>query len=142
MNKVENNVEVKNDAKVEDNAQDSLNLTVRNIIGDPKDGISRVTVNSEVFQAVIDSIRARFNNTKPVLEFKGMGDKAGNGMRVFNINGVELYVHYHDESRKMFLFMKTEEAKARLVSLAEERANEPKLPFNVEEFDLSVVASV
>lgn len=118
-----------------------LKLVVRNIIGEEKNGVVRVTVSQEVFAALNQSIRARYNRQTPMLTFVGRGDEGGNGVRVFTIEGKELYAHYDRESGKNYLFMKTEDAKAHLKTLAEERANEPKLPFDVKSFDLSIVSS-
>lgn len=120
----------------------NLKLVVRNIIGDSINGYSRVTVSSEVFSAVVQSLRARFTKQTPQLPYKGMGDEGGNGVRVFNINGVELYSHYVKESGKNVFLMKTEDAKACLLTLETQRAGEEKLPFNLSTFNFDIVASV
>ena len=109
-------------------------LVVRNIIGEDVNGYSRVTVANELFNAV--------RGFKPVLAYKGMGDSAGNGVRVFNIEGVDLYANYDSETRKTVYLMKTEDAKKHLLTLAQERASEPKLPFNISVFNTNIVASI
>ena len=116
-------------------------LVVRNIIGASIDGYSRVTVANDLFAALNQSVRARFSRQTPKFAYKAMGEESGKGIRVFNIDGVELYSHYDTESGKTFFLMKTEEAEAHLVTLAEQRAGEEKLPFNISKFNLNVVAS-
>ncbi len=109
-----------------------LKLVVRNIIGEPIDGYSRVTVSSDVFNAV--------RGITPLLAYRGQGDQGGNGVRVFDFNGVELCASYDKETRKTMFLMKTEEAKAHLLTLAQERDKAEKLPFDASKFDRSVVA--
>lgn len=122
-----------------------LKLEVRSIIGEAKNGVSRVTVSLDLFKAINDSVRARLNRDRNAiansLPFTGMADEGGNGVRVFNVEGKDVYAHYNRENGRTYLFMKTEDAQAHLTTLAESRANEPKLPFNVKSFDLSIVSS-
>lgn len=113
---------------------ENIKLVVRNIIGADVNGYSRVTVSNDLFNAI--------RGFRPSLAYKAMGDSAGNGVRVFTIDGTDLYANYDKESRKTVYLMKTEDAQKHLVTLAQERANEPKLPFNVEAFDRSVVSAV
>lgn len=113
---------------------DPIKLVVRNIIGEPIDGYVRVTVSNDVFNAV--------RGITPALPYRGQGDQGGNGVRVFSFEGVELCASYDKESRKTMFLMKTEEAKAHLLTLAQERDKAEKLPFNTSAFDRSVVASV
>ena len=105
-----------------------IKLIVRNIIGADINGYSRVTVSNELFNAV--------RGVRPALAYKGQGDSANNGVRVFNVGGVDLYAHYDKESRKTVFLMKTEEANKHLMSLEQERANEPKLEFDVKAFNV------
>ena len=112
----------------------NIKLVVRNIIGEPIDGYVRVTVANEVFNAV--------RGIKPALAYRGQGDQGGNGVRVFSFEGVELCAQYDKESRKTMFLMKTEDAKAHLLTLAQERDKAEKLPFNTSLFDRTVVASV
>lgn len=118
-----------------------IKLVVRNIIGSAIDGWVRVTVSSEVFNAV--------RGITPALPYKGQGDLGGNGVRVFSFNSltegapaIELCASYDKESRRTMFLMKEEEAKAALLTLAQEREGAEKLPFNTANFDRSVVASV
>lgn len=108
-------------------------LVVRNIIGEPINGYVRVTISNELFNAV--------RGVKPTLPYKGMGDSGGNGVRVFSINGVELCAQYDKETRKTMFLMKKEDAETALLTLAEQRAGEDKLPFNASLFDRSIVAT-
>jgi hypothetical protein len=103
-----------------------VQLIVRNIISDEIDGHVRVTVANELFNAI--------RGLKPALPYKGAGDLGGNGVRVFNIDGVDLYVHYDKEARQTMFIMKSKDANACLKTLVEERANETKLPFNMAKF--------
>ncbi len=102
------------------------NIIVRNIISPDVNGYSRVTIANDLFNAV--------RGVKPELPYKGMGDAGGNGVRVFTIDGVDLYVHYNKENRNTIFIMKTEEATKHLKTLAMERAGEEKLPFNASQF--------
>ena len=110
-----------------------IKLIVRNIIGESIDGYSRVTVDNEVFNAV--------RGINPLVAYKGQGDQGGNGVRVFSFNGVELCAQYDKETRKTMFLMKTEDAKAHLLTLAQERDKAEKLPFNASKFDRTVVAT-
>lgn len=110
-----------------------IKLVVRNIIGEPIDGYSRVTVSNELFNAV--------RGMKPLLPYKGMGDNGGNGVRVFTVNGVELCASYDKETRKTMFLMRTEEAKKHLLTLTQQREGEAKMPFNANSFDRSIVAT-
>lgn len=102
------------------------NLIVRSIISADINGYSRVTIANELFNAV--------RGIKPQLPYKSMGDMAGNGVRVFNLNGVDLYVRYDKASRTTHFIMKTQDARMHLQTLAMERADEEKLPFNSATF--------
>lgn len=108
-------------------------LVVRNIIGEPINGYVRVSIANELFNLI--------RGVRPQLPYKGQGDQGGNGVRVFTIGGVELCASYDKTSRKTMFLMKTEDAKAHLLTVAQERAGEEKLPFNTALFDRSVVAT-
>jgi len=97
-------------------------LIVRNIISADINGYSRVTVSNELFNAI--------RGVKPALPYTGMGDTGGNGVRVFNIEGIDLYVHYDKINQSTMFIMKTLDAQKCHKSLAAERAGEVKLPFN------------
>ena len=112
----------------------NIKLVVRNIIGDAVDGYSRVTVSNELFNAV--------RGVRPALAYTAMGDQGGKGIRIFNIGGYELYANYDKESRKTLFLMKTEDAQKCLLTVAQQRAGEPKLPFNSTIFNRNIVASV
>ena len=111
----------------------TINLVVRNIIGDAVDGYSRVTVSNELFNAV--------RGVRPTLAYTAMGDQGGKGIRIFNIDGYELFANYDKESRKTLFLMKTEDAQKCLLTVAEQRSKEPKLPFNSTVFNRAVVAT-
>jgi hypothetical protein len=113
--------------------KNDIKLVVRNIIGEAIDGYVRVTVNSEVFNAV--------KGMRPTLAYRGQGDLGGNGVRVFSFEGVELCASYDKETRKTMFLMKEDDAKAHLLTLAQERDKAEKLPFNTAKFDRSVVAT-
>ena len=107
---------------------ENIQLIVRKIIGSDIEGFSRVSVTNELFNAV--------RGVRPLLPYTAQGDLGGNGVRIFNINGTNLYVTYNKETKKNVLLMSTEDAKKNLVTLADERANEPKLPFNASLFNV------
>jgi hypothetical protein len=111
----------------------NIKLVVRNIIGDAVDGYSRVTVSNELFNAV--------RGVRPQLAYTAQGDQSGKGIRIFEIDGKKLYANYDKESRKTLFVMKSEDAQACLLTVAEQRANEPKLPFSVMAFPSSLVAT-
>ena len=113
--------------------KNEIKLVVRNIIGDSIDGYSRVTVSNEVFNAV--------RGIKPTLPYRGQGDLAGKGVRVFSFNGVELCAQYDKDSRKTMFLMKTDEAEAHLLTIAQERDKAEKLPFNSNLWERNVVAT-
>ena len=112
---------------------ENIKLVVRNIIGEPDNGYSRVTVSNELFNAV--------RGVRPQLAYKAQGDQAGKGIRIFTIDGVDLYSNYDKESRKTLFLMKTEDAEKCLCTVAEQRAKEPKLPFNSTVFNRMIVAT-
>ena len=141
----------------------TLKLVVRNIIGAPNNGVSRVTVATDVYNATV--------GYKPLLPYEAMGDSdGGDGVRLFTIGGVELYTHQVKltnadgspqlvisqttgnpvigrftgqpiQASKILFFMKTEDAEKCQMSLEEQRANAPRAAFRVKDFDLSIVAS-
>ena len=115
------------------NTMENIKLVVRNIIGEPDNGYSRVTVSNELFNAV--------RGVRPQLAYKAQGDQAGKGIRIFTIDGVDLYSNYDKESRKTLFLMKTEDAEKCLCTVAEQRAKEPKLPFNSTVFNRMIVAT-
>jgi hypothetical protein len=113
---------------------ENIKFVVRNIIGDAVDGYSRVTVSNENFNDL--------RGVRPVLAYTAQGDLGGKGIRIFtDMNGVELYSNYDKESRKTLFLMKTEDAQKCLLTIADQRAKEPKLPFNSTVFNRLVVAT-
>jgi hypothetical protein len=112
----------------------NIKLVVRNIIGEEIDGYSRVTVSNELFNAV--------RGVRPSLPYKAQGDKGGNGVRIFELEGTELFAHYDKVNRKTMFLMKTEDAKKHLLTVAQQRANQPKLDFNASLWDTAIVASI
>jgi hypothetical protein len=108
-------------------------LIVRQIIGDAIDGYSRVTVTYDLFIAL--------RGVRPTMPFTAQGDQAGKGIRIFDFDGIKLYSNYDKESRKTLFLMKTEDAQSCLQTIAEQRANEPKLSFNSTMFNRNIVAT-
>jgi len=105
----------------------TIKLVVRNIIGESQNGYSRVTVSNEVFSAI--------RGARPAIAYTAMGDKGGKGVRIFSFGDVKLYAHYDKVQRNTVFLMETAEAQKHLVTLAQERAGEAKLPFDVSMFD-------
>ena len=65
-----------------------------------------------------------------------------NGVRVFNINGIDLYVHYDKENRNTMFIMKTQDAQENFLPITQERASEEKLPFNSALFSNNIAPTV
>ena len=101
-------------------------LIVRNIISEPTDGYVRVTLNNELFNMV--------RGARPQLPYTAKGDMGGNGVRIFSIDGVDLFVSYDKATFKNIFVLKEEDAKSHLLTLADQRAGEEKLPFDTASF--------
>jgi len=101
-----------------------LKLIVRKIIAGGDNGKSQVVVHSDVFKAT--------KGVVPALPYKGIGDETGNGVRMFTIDGINLYSHYNKETSKTSFAMDTKDAKKCLLTLEQERAGEDKLDFSFE----------
>ena len=110
-----------------------VQLTVRNIIGDAIDGYVRVTVEDKCFKSV--------KGMEPLLSYRGQGDQGGNGVRVFTFDDIELCAQYDKKSRKTMFLMKTEDAQALQMTIAQERDKAEKLPFNTSLWNRDVVAT-
>ena len=108
---------------------ETIKLVVRNIISDEVNGYVRVTVANELFNAV--------KGVRPLLSYTAQGDQAGKGIRIFTIDGKNLYAQYDKESRKTMFLMSKEDAESCLMTVAEQRAKEPKLPFDSTAFILA-----
>jgi hypothetical protein len=95
-------------------------LKVRNIF-ETANGFSKVSVNTEVFKAI-----AGFN---PTLPYTTSRNANGNGVRVYDVDGVPVYTQYDKESKKTAIIMKTSDANKHLQTLESERENEVALAF-------------
>ena len=115
----------------------NMQLKVRNIIGQPVDGMVRVTVDEEVFRAIRQSTWARKNRQTPLLNYKLNRDLEGNYDSTFNFNGAELHAISSTEQKRLYFFMKNDEAKARYFPLEKEAPT----PIALSKFDLSIVAT-
>ena len=113
------------------NIMNNPKLIVSNIIGTDVNGYSRVTISNELFNAV--------RGFKPLLPFEDRFDENGERIRVFNIDGVELYASYDKTTSKTMFVLKTTEAQKHFVPLAQQRANGPKSPFTASAFDRTVI---
>jgi hypothetical protein len=100
-------------------------FSVRKIISTVGD-YSRVTLDSETFRAV--------QGFKPELPYKAMGTADGKGVRVFDLDGVEIMSAYDGEARKTMFFMKNSDASKHLSTLSDERSTEEKLPISLSAF--------
>jgi hypothetical protein len=113
----------------------NIKLVVRSIIGEPIDGYVRVSVENTLFNAV--------RGVRPLLPYRAQADQGGNGVRIFSFdNGAELHARYNKELRKTMFFMLPEDAQKNLLTISQERANQPKLPYNSNKWDASIVASI
>ena len=92
-------------------------LKVRNIF-ETKDGFAKVSIDQDHFKQI--------RGFSPELPFTTSHSNAsGNGLRIFDIDGIKLYSQYDKEQRKTTLFMDANQAMAIKQTLSEERANEP-----------------
>lgn len=95
-------------------------LKVRSIIA-TKDGYSHVVIDRASFDAV--------TGFRPKLPYTTGRNAAGQGIRMFNIDGTTLFARLDKETGKSVFVMSEAEARARLLPLDEERANEPAMAF-------------
>lgn len=117
-------------------------LVIRTLVGEPKNGMSRVIISRDALGSVIQTNRAQYDSAvTPALQFTEELDAQGKVIRAFDFDGTTLYSHYDRDANKSYFFMKTEDAKKHLLTLAQERADLPKLDLDVSEFDLNIVAS-
>lgn len=113
---------------------ENLKLVISNIIGEDINGFSRVTVNTDLFNAI-----KGFN---PTILYTEMNDKdTKERIRVFNIEGIDLYASYDQDTRKTMYIMNTTEAKKHHIPLSQQLANGPVTPFNLSDFDRTVISA-
>jgi len=99
------------------------NFAVRNI-WEVEGDYARVSIDNETFNAI--------RGFSPAIKHVGTTRNAkGQGVRVYNLDGVTLYTRYDKETRKTSFIMRVEDAKAHLRTLAQERANEPTMNFSL-----------
>ena len=110
---------------------------VRNIIGEPVDGLSRVTVDIDTFEAIRQSLFARKNKETALLNFSRNKDGDGNYVSIFNFNGVKVYNLRDNASKKTVFLMDPADATRNLVPITDE----PGLPFKLSNFNLNIVAT-
>lgn len=91
-------------------------IAVRNIF-QVQGEYAQVSVDSETFKAI--------NGLRPALEYTTTRNAAGQGIRVFNINGVQVMSRYDKENRKTRFIMKHSDAMSCLKTLEQERAEGP-----------------
>ena len=122
---------------------EKIKLIIRAIVGEEKNGMSRVIVSRDALGAIIQTNQAQYNKTlSPVLKFTDEIDSKSQDIRVFEFDGARVYSFYDRAGTgKSYFFMNTEEAKKCLMTLAQERENLPKLSLDVSEFDLDIVSS-
>ena|SRR5665647_1959521 len=132
-------------------------VTVRLIIQSPVgQSTSQVIVAPDIFAGIVQSLNSRRNQKVPKFKFSTGGENSGKGVYTFIFAGnvaVDVYkkpLGYNFTSlrdgkeypaSKPVFFINTEQAKACLLSLEEERALQPKRPFDISAFDLNVVAT-
>ena len=103
------------------NSNNTYNLIVRKIFN-TKNNYSQVSIDKDTFNAV--------RGFSPIIQPTGTShDANGNGVRIFDINGVTLYSQYNKELKKTTFTMETKQAIPLLQSVEQERASEPGLPF-------------
>ena len=101
---------------------ENLTLAVRTII--KEDGeFAQVVVSNEVFKQVA--------GVRPALPYTTARNAAGNGVRIFDIDGVKLYTRRDKEAGKTYFIMHKADAQKCLKTLEEERAGEPVLGFQI-----------
>lgn len=95
-------------------------MKVRTIV-ETQGEYAHVIVDRDTFEAV--------NGFKPALPYTTTRNASGQGVRVFTIDGVQLFARRDKESGKSVFVMKNADATRLLTTLADERANEPSLAF-------------
>ena len=120
-----------------------VTLVIRALVGEEKNGMSRVIVSRDALGAIIQTNQAQYNKAlTPVLKFTDEIDSKSQDIRVFEFDGAKVYSFYDRAGTgKSYFFMNTKEAEKHLMTLAQERANLPKLELDVSEFDLDIVSS-
>lgn len=85
------------------------------------DGYSQVSIDSDTFNKV--------RGMRPELPYTTGRNKAGQGVRIFDINGNKLMSVYNKEEKKSGFIMTEAQANANLRTIEQERADEPVLNF-------------
>jgi DNA/RNA-binding domain of Phe-tRNA-synthetase-like protein len=105
------------------------NLIVRKIFNsDAKTGFSQVSIASENYKQIVG-----FNkeNNPELKDYTTGASASGQGVRIFDFDGVKVYTSYDKDSKKMLpIMMKTSDAKDHLETLEQSRAKSgDALPF-------------
>ena len=132
----------------------SVKCTVLSIIETVGDW-SRVVLEANTFNAIMQSVNARYNKERPLLRWSTELDSDGKGFRVFNIRGI--IVKYHSNPTglmnisktngqeypqyKPIFHMRKEDALACKSTIEEIKANTPNVGFRLADFNLNTVAS-
>ena len=109
------------------------------------DGLLRVSLNQDWFSKILAT--RPYNRVVP---YETTGDANGNGVRVYKIEGTEVFGTWMPDASKPrggynVFAMKAEDARARFESLQQSRANQVKLPFDMRKLALEttdIVAAV
>lgn len=104
-------------------------MKVRNIF-EVSNEFAVVSVDSETFNAV--------RGVSPELPYTTSRTMDGKGVRIFEIDGVNLMSIYNKETKKTRFVMNQKEALAKLETLEDERSKEPTLPFAFGAFEASL----
>ena len=103
---------------------DEQSFAVRNIF--QNDGkYARVSVDFATFSDL--------KGMTPKYPFTTTHDKKGRGVRIFDVNGIEVMSRYDKDTRKTSFIMELDTAKAHLRTIDNERANEPGLDFDLDQ---------
>lgn len=112
---------------------------VRNIIGNPSEGgLVRVTVERELYLAMVDSSFAYLNKQRAPLKFTTSKDLDGNYVETYKIRNVDIHRIRDNEGKATYFLMNAEDAKKNLVPYVKgEKREFPVLNFKLSSFDLS-----
>lgn len=98
-------------------------FAVRNI-WETEGDYCRVSIDSDTFNKI--------KGFSPALRHVSTTRNAkGQGLRIYNIDGITLYSRYDKETRKTSFIMKHSDAVAHLRTLEQERSQEPSLAFSL-----------
>jgi hypothetical protein len=105
-------------------------------IAETIDGVSWVYLAPETWKPINQSINAKFKKEVPMLTFLGGKDANGKGVRTFNIEGVDINVHYDEATGKRVNLMKAADA-LRFYDASLDTWTDRTVDLDISKFDFS-----